>query len=293
MSQREVRWERMFPDELEAAYDEFPVAYLPYGLCEPHGPLNALGNDGIRSHETLILAAHRHGGIVCPPEYWHCHEVGGYAVWGHKQIGNQRTWMTAVPPWIFLKNMCYHIRAMDALRFKATIIFSGHSGPHRLDVPVIIETMQRHVDTQIDWFVSSGTDTDHFNDGDGTGGHAGRGETSQLWSVAPACVDLSRMPGPDAPRPWFAMGGFNDRASRQVGDAMTEDVVERIGTKANELIGKYSASREKPLTFGDVEQILADEIQPKLKDFASLQQGEEGPPEDSQWRNNWAIPDLG
>ena len=289
---REVRWERMFPDELEAAYDAFPAAYLPYGLCEPHGPLNALSNDGIRSHETCILAARRHGGIVCPPEYWHCHEVGGYAVWGHKQIGNQRTWLTAVPPWIFLKNVCYHIRAMDALRLKATIIFSGHSGPHRLDVPVILETMQRHVDKQIDWFVSSGTDTDHFGDGEGTGGHAGRGETSQLWSVAPDCVDLSRMPELDAPGPYFAMGKLNDRASRQVGNAMTEDVIDRIGTKARDLIGQYSPSRKKPLTFGDVEQIWSHEIQPGLKDFASLQQGDETPPENSQWRNNWEIPEL-
>ena len=289
---REVRWERMFPDELEAAYEAFPTAYLSYGLCEPHGPINALGNDGIRAHETCILAARRHGGIVCPPEYWHCHEIGGYAVWGHNQIGNQRTWLTAVPPWMFLKNMCYHIRAMDALRFHATIIFSGHSGPHRKDVPVIIETMQRHVDTRIDWFVSSGTDTVHFQDGDGTGGHAGRGETSQLWSVAPDCVDLSRLPPPDAERPLFAMGQYNDRASRRVGDAMTEDVIERLGARAKELMAEYSPSREKPLTFGDVEQMWTDEIQPKLKDFASLQQPEECPPEDSQWYANHHIPNL-
>ena len=89
------------------------------------------------------------------------------------------------------------------------------------------------------------------------------------------------------------MGKFNDRASRQVGEAMTEDVIERIGVKAKELMGRYSQSREKPLTFGDVEQIWADDIQPKLKDFASLQQGDEAPPEDSQWRNNWTIPKLG
>ena len=34
---REVRWERMFPDELEAAFAACPMAYLAYGLCEPHG----------------------------------------------------------------------------------------------------------------------------------------------------------------------------------------------------------------------------------------------------------------
>lgn len=289
MSQREVRWERMFPDELESAWEAFPVAYLPYGLCEPHGPINAVGNDGLRAHETCILAARRHGGIVCPPEYWHCHEVGGYAVWGHRQIGNQRTWLTAVPPWIFLKNMCYHIRATDALRFKATVIFSGHSGPHRNDVPVIIETMQAHVDTRIDWFVSSGTDADHFNDGDGTGGHAGRGETSQLWAVAPDCVDVSRMPAPDAEGPFFAMGAHNDRASRRVGEAMTEDVIDRIGAKAKALMDAYEPKRESTLTFDDVERIWADEIRPKLPEFASLQEPEEGPPADSQWTTNFNI----
>ena len=33
LKRREVRWERMFPDELEAAFEACPVAYLPYGLC--------------------------------------------------------------------------------------------------------------------------------------------------------------------------------------------------------------------------------------------------------------------
>ena len=71
---------------------------------------------------------------------------------------------------------------------------------------------------------------------------------------------------------------------------MTADVVERLSARANALMADYSPKRERPLTFGDVEQIWADEIQPKLKDFASLQQGDEAPPEDSQWRANWEIP---
>ena len=37
-----------------------------------------------------------------------------------------------------LKNMCYHIRAVDALGFQGAILFSGHAGPHQLDVPVVI-----------------------------------------------------------------------------------------------------------------------------------------------------------
>ena len=68
----EVRWERMFPDELEAALEACPMVYLPYGLCEPHGWHNAVGMDAIRAHECSCQAAQAHGGIVAPPFYWHC-----------------------------------------------------------------------------------------------------------------------------------------------------------------------------------------------------------------------------
>ena len=128
MRHNEVRWERMFPDALEAAFEACPMVYLPYGLCEPHGWHNAVGMDAIRAHECSCQAAQAHGGIVAPPFYWHCHEIGGYGSWGHNQVNQERPWLTAIPPWMFLKNMCYHIRAVDALGFHGAILFSGHSG---------------------------------------------------------------------------------------------------------------------------------------------------------------------
>ena len=66
---REVRWERMFPDELEAAFASCPVLYLPYGLCEPHGPVNAVGLDALKAHAICVRAAREHGGIVAPADY--------------------------------------------------------------------------------------------------------------------------------------------------------------------------------------------------------------------------------
>ena len=45
----EVRWERMFPDQLERRYADWPVLYQTYGLCEPHGPHNALGLDALKA----------------------------------------------------------------------------------------------------------------------------------------------------------------------------------------------------------------------------------------------------
>ncbi len=81
---REVRWERMFPDELEAAFADCPLAWFTYGLCEPHGPQNAVGLDAIKAHGIACRAAHAHGGIVAPPDYWHIHEIGGYALWSER-----------------------------------------------------------------------------------------------------------------------------------------------------------------------------------------------------------------
>lgn len=61
---RDVRWERMFPAELEAATAECPVVYLTYGLCEPHGPQKALGMDALRPHGVACRAAREFGGVV-------------------------------------------------------------------------------------------------------------------------------------------------------------------------------------------------------------------------------------
>ena len=151
-------------------------------------------------------------------------------------MGDVRPWLTAVPPWIFLKNLCYHIRAVDALGFHVAVLFSGHSGPHRLDVPVVLEILQQHVSVRLYSLMSLGTGESRFKDDRGMGGHAGRGETSLLWAVAPDCVDLSRLPGPDEPGPHFAQGDYVDISSRRAGEEMAADTAEHISEKAKELL---------------------------------------------------------
>ena len=84
---REVRWERMFPDELEKAFAERPLVYFAYGLCEPHGPQCTLGLDALKAHAIACATAQAHGGIVAPPDYWHIHELGLYAAWSQNAIG--------------------------------------------------------------------------------------------------------------------------------------------------------------------------------------------------------------
>jgi creatinine amidohydrolase len=293
---REVRWERMFPDELEEAFARNPTVYFAYGLCEPHGPQNALGLDGLKAHAICCQAAREHGGIVAPPDYWHIHELGEYGIWADRNVGQPaRTWLTCMPPWQHFKNVCYHIRQAEVHGFHAAILLTGHYGPNWIDLQTLIELIQPRVRTRlcgIPDFVANQPGFD--NDGKSIGDHAGKVETSLLWALEPDCVDLSRLPPASAQPPHFAMGANATQSNRKVGERMVADQVRWLGDKAKELLAQYDpASPGNALhTFEDVEQFWDQIIRPRFKDFKTMIQAPNDPQPSagSMWRQNWTIP---
>ena len=291
----EVQWERMFPDELEAAFEKCPAVYFTYGLCEPHGPQNAVGLDALKAHGIACRAAQEHGGIVAPPDYWHIHETGTYANWAQKNVGEVRSWMTAMPAWQHFKNICYHVRAADALGFHAAIFLTGHYGPNWQDLKTLLEILQPHFAMRL--YGLPDFEANHIgfsNQGDGAD-HAGRVETSLLWALEPDCVDMSRMPDKDEPGPHFAMGGNAYDSDRRIGERMVNDEVTWLGNKMEELLETYAQlniSERHPVTFGEVEHIWAEEVKPVLNTFLTMQNSSEPPPEDSIWFHQCKIPEL-
>jgi len=293
-----VRWERMFPDELERAFAQCPVVYFAYGLCEPHGPQNAIGLDALKAHAIACRAAHEHGGIVAPPDYWHIHEVGGYAAWAHRSVGEvERAWMTAVPPWMHFKNICYQIRAADSLGFRAAILLTGHYGPNWQDLKTLLDIIQPHVGARLYGLPDFEANQPGFaGDGKSGGDHAGRVETSLLWALEPECVDVSRIPPVDAPGPHFAMGGNARESNRQIGERMVADEVGWLGDKARELLADYEHVQptQRLVTFEEVERVWESIVAPALKGFRTMTQQwseSEQLPSDSVWQRNWRIPD--
>ena len=293
---QEVRWERMFPDQLEAALAACPVVYFPYGLCEPHGPQNALGLDALKAHAICCRAAQEHGGIVAPPDYWHIHEIGLYASWAAEWAGEARPWLTAMPPWQHFKNVCYHLRAADALGFHAAILLTGHYGPNWQDLKTLLDILQPHFAMRLYGLPDFEANQPGFdNDGKATGDHAGKVETSLLWALEPEGVDISRLPAKDAPGPHFAMGPNAYQADRRVGERMVDDEVQWLGAKAAELLVAYEThqpAQRQPLSFMRIEQIWATEVLPRFHEFKTMQYLERTPPPaESRWQLNYAIPD--
>jgi creatinine amidohydrolase/Fe(II)-dependent formamide hydrolase-like protein len=297
---REVRWERMFPDQLDQAFQECPLVYFTYGLCEPHGPQNAVGLDALKAHGIACRAAETHGGIVAPPDYWHWHESGGAAPWLHQFLGqNRHSWMTCLPPWQHFKNVCYHIRMADVLGFHAAILLTGHYGPNYIDLNTMIERVQPHVGCRLYSLPDKEANQPGFDrDGESTGDHAGRVETSLLWALEPGCVDQSRLPPAGSSERPFAMGHNARESDRRVGERMLEDEVRWLGKKAAELLADHDRVQPAPklCTYEDVEKVWESVIKPVLKTFHTMQdldEGQEPVPEDSIWHANWRVPDRG
>src|SRR5215213_6841967 len=272
---REVRWERMFPDELEQAFAACPLVYFAYGLCEPHGPHNTLGLDTLKAHAIACAAAHAHGGIVAPPDYWHIHELGGYAAWSARAVGEvDRSWLTAVPPWIHFKAICYHIRAADALGFHAAILLTGHYGPNWQDLKTLLELIQPHVGLRLYGLPDFEANQPGFDsDGRSGGDHAGKVETSLLWALDPACVDPSRLPPSGETGPHFAMGANAREADRRTGERMVADEIAWLGTKGRELLAAYEQERpsRRLRTFEEVEVLWETVVRPRLGEFRTMQ----------------------
>jgi creatinine amidohydrolase len=294
----------MFPDELEEQFAACPVVYFAYGLCEPHGPQNTLGLDTLKAHAIACHTARACGGIVAPPDSWHIHELSGYAVWAHQRVGQvERKWLTSVPPWVHFKNVCYHLRAADALGFHAAVLITGHYGPNWRDLKILLDLVQPYVGTRLYGLPDFEANQPGFaGDGKSGGDHAGRVETSLLWAVEPDCVDLSRLPAPDDVGQHFAMEPDAYEANRRVGERMVADEVRWLTDKVHELLAAYEQVKPAPTlrTFEDVEVLWEDVVRPQLKHFISMQQrwrdaetGEEQMPvpASSVWFENARVPD--
>ncbi len=66
----EVRYWMCRPDQIVERRQACPVAYVPLGTLEWHGPHNPVGADTLQAEGLAVLCARRGGGLVLPPLYY-------------------------------------------------------------------------------------------------------------------------------------------------------------------------------------------------------------------------------
>lgn len=69
MTASETRYERLHPADLGSAVQHAPLAFVPIGTLEYHGPHLPFGVDLFEAHGLCVRAAALAGGVVLPPTY--------------------------------------------------------------------------------------------------------------------------------------------------------------------------------------------------------------------------------
>ena len=220
--------ELMRPADYAAAINHLPVALVPWGAFEWHGPHLPLGLDGLKPHALALQVTEAlGGGVVFPPVYV-----------GHRTLKVRGfSGCLECKPTTVMALLHDTLTALDEDGFRQIVILPGHYGlTHKSVLTLGIETWrkERGPDAPEVWQASDyeigrqHPDFAHWDNND----HAGMWETSLQWSLHPDTVEIEAL----EERPEGALRedqgilGRDPRrhASRDLGDRIVAHIVPEI-----------------------------------------------------------------
>jgi creatinine amidohydrolase len=279
-----VNWLTLFPDEFKARLRSVPLAYLPMGLCEPHGQISAFGLDTFKAEYIVGQAASKWGGIVVPTMNYHVHEIGPSAKFLEDQVGENNPHMTGVPSYIFLHFYWYQLRALYNAGFQAAVVLSGHGGSHVADTRRVTEYFAECTGMQI-WF---GTDFD-LAAPDFPGDHAGKYEISVLMHLHPELVDHRKKLLEDVAGSGgrLALGDTAGEASAEYGERIVIRCMDKLKDIVAEIKGKLGEPDEGQLLTFEQAEVWWRRLLLEEGNWATMRPRDSQPPvsDGSRWKH--------
>lgn len=247
-----VRWAELLPDEFRDRRSLCPLAWLPLGLCEPHGHVAAYGLDTIKADWLCDEGARRFGGIVAPTQAWHVHETGYHARWLEDVIGEEPAEIGTIPPDVLLRGFLYQLRALANAGFRAAIVVSGHAGGNQHDLRRVAAVFANSFSLATEIFADPELVSGQF-----ASDHAGKYEISQLLALRPDLVDLSLLTRGSEPRSGgrFALGDDADQANAAYGKQILEAQIESLGKSVGRLSVSFGTPAAHRISLAKTEEI--------------------------------------
>lgn len=185
-----VQAELLSAAELAHTVARQPIAYVPLGAYEFHGPHLPMGLDALNAHGVCRVAAARSGGIVLPPLFY---GTGG----GHREY--PWTIMMASPePILSLLNTT--LARLQDFGVRLVVLFSGHFADEQLDMIQRIEEEWNEAGSTMR--VIARAVNIPLGPGLPVPDHAGVFESALLSNFAPELVHIDRLPPiEEAPSP--------------------------------------------------------------------------------------------
>ena len=265
---RKVQWELMLKHELDAAVAAFPVAYLPFGICEPHGLYNPLGLDGLKAHALCVRAAREGGGVAAPACFWHTHEESEVSRRFLSKITASPLYLTSMPFELVLRQYLYQLRACVNAGFRAVIAVTGHYGGGEFFFKVCSKLFQRHVRPIPVWAMADWEVIDYQDElGRYKGSHAGLCETAQLLALHPDLPDLSA-PGLQDPDPYVGgkLEGLRESVTPERGEAIVASQTRNLIAGARRMLER---APDAALPFIEMDE-MKESVQALVEDRAGL-----------------------
>jgi creatinine amidohydrolase len=209
------------PNELEAIMREAPVAYVPWGALEWHGPHLPLGLDGITAETFAQRCVERTGGVLLPTTWWpitalphrHSLSIDSGVV---RSLWDQILAGLAKAGWRVIVMISGHY----AQGHEIVLMDAAEDAMARYNVLVLALPPLAMVDeAMLD--------------------HAALWETSQLLALRPELVDLSALgTGRLRPAATAVLGQDPRGASASLGERALAVGVERVATGVAELLAQ-------------------------------------------------------
>ena len=229
-------YEFVRPERMGAILEDEPVAFLPVGCLEYHGPHLPLGVDMLTAdaicHRTAVVT----GGVVLPP-FW---LASGVLPLPHGIVVDLDVLRTAIRP---------ILRQLAEGGFEVIVVVSGHGALDHLHV------LREETDRIMEEFPAVNALTTVWNelntdlDGD-IHDHGAKVETSYLMEYHPSTVDLTTLEDDPAAK-HVGVYAANPRftASRKWGKTMSDHAVRRLaglisGYRAGERADSWALLRE-------------------------------------------------
>lgn len=226
----ERRYERLLPRELSALVEQQPLAYVPVGTLEFHGPHLPFGVDGFEAQGLCLRAAARSGGVVLPPVYLAagCLDMPFTLTFDLDLV---HAWVRATLDQLALRG------------FRAAVVLTGH-GP--LDLNHLLKRACREAEAANPGFAAYGLCWLELNASRLTGpepgeptvvDHAAMIETSWMLALEPDLVHLDRLE-PDPAASHAGVYGPNPRFTGSIafGRTQIEACAELLGRRARDLV---------------------------------------------------------
>jgi creatinine amidohydrolase len=173
----ERRYERLTPDEIAAAKDDAPVAYVPLGALEWHSWHLPTGLDGIKARELCLRVAEAAGGVVLPALY---QGTGG------EHADYETSLMVEAD--VLEPVLESRFRRLADLGYEVVVALTGHYAAEQ--VALVTEVAER-VEAATETTVLALPEHEAYP-GERRADHAGKWETSILWALEPDLVQPAR-----------------------------------------------------------------------------------------------------